>query len=155
VRLFVSRFCLDCPPAARTRPDSDVDVAILTHQSDGNGRSQGGVKMMPKLIAALSLIVMTGTSVGQPPNCASPDRRTSAILFARQINTAEAAAHAQMGRYTAIGELSVPAAPDGFQIQLSTDAATYAFSLKDTLDACHAAVFSDQAGLIYAGTPIR
>jgi hypothetical protein len=113
-------------------------------------------KMMPKLIAFLSLVVMTGTSAGQESrNCAPPDRRTTAIQLARQINTAEAAAHAQTGRYPALIELPVPAAPDGFQLQLSTDAVTYAFSIKDTLDACHAAVFSDQAGLIYTGTPIR
>jgi hypothetical protein len=112
--------------------------------------------MMPKLIAAMSLVMMMGTSAGQPPsNCAPPDRRTTAIRLARQINTAEAAAHGQTGRYAAVGELPMPDAPDGFQIQLSTDAATYTFSIKDTQDACHAAAFSDQAGIIYTGIPIR
>jgi hypothetical protein len=112
--------------------------------------------MMSKLIATMSLVIMIGTSVGQQPsNCAPPDRRATAIRLARQINTAEAAAHGQTGRYAAVAELPMPDAPDGFQIQLSTDAATYTFSIKDTQDACHAAAFSDQAGIIYTGIPIR
>jgi hypothetical protein len=111
---------------------------------------------MRKLIVLVSLVVMTTTGMGQqPPNCAPPDRRTTAIQLARQINTAEAAVHDQTGRYATLVELPVPTPPDGFQVQLSTDAATYTFSIKDIRDACHAAVFSDQAGLIYTGTPIR
>ena len=35
------------------------------------------------------------------------------------------------------------------------DGGTYTFSIKDTLDPCHFAFFSDQQGLIYTGTPIR
>jgi hypothetical protein len=114
--------------------------------------------MISKLIAAFSLAAITGTGGGvgqQPSNCAPPERRTMAIAVARQINTAEAAAHNQTGRYAALTDLSVPAAPDGLRVQLSADAATYTFSVKDTLDACHGAVFSDQAGLIYTGVPIR
>jgi hypothetical protein len=111
---------------------------------------------MPKLIAALSVVMMTPTNMAQQPaNCAPPERRTLAIQLARQINTAEAAARAQAGRYLALGELPVTAVPEGFQIQISADAATYTFSVKDTLDACRAAVFSDQAGLIYTATPLR
>jgi hypothetical protein len=112
--------------------------------------------MAPKLIAAFSLAAITGSGVApQPSNCAPPDRRTMAIAVARQINTAEAAVHDQTGRYASLTDLSVPAGQDGFQVQLSTDAATYTFSIKDTVDPCHAAVFSDQAGLIYTGVPIR
>jgi hypothetical protein len=111
---------------------------------------------MLKLIASFGLLVITGRGVGeQPPNCAAPDRRTAAIQLARQINTAEAAAHARTGRYAALVELPVPTAPDGLQVQLSTDATSYTFSVKDTVDACRGAVFSDQAGVIYTGVPIR
>ena len=111
---------------------------------------------MPKLFAALTLVVMTGTNAGQqPPDCAAPDRRMMAIGLARQINTAEAAVSGRTGRYAGLSELPVAASAEGFQIQLSTDGTTYTFSVKDTLDACRAAVFSDQAGLIYAGMPIR
>ena len=111
---------------------------------------------MPKLIAALSLAAMMRTDIGQQaPNCAPPDRRATAIAFARQINTAEAAAHNQTGRYAALVDLQVASPSPGFQVQLSSDGTSYTFSVKDTLDACHGAAFSDQAGLIYTGTPIR
>ena len=43
----------------------------------------------------------------------------------------------------------------GFNVQLSTDGASYTFSVKDTLDACRFAYFSDQEGVIYAATPLR
>jgi len=40
-------------------------------------------------------------------------------------------------------------------LTLTTDGATYAFSLKDKRDACYYAIFSDQAGVIYEGSPLR
>jgi hypothetical protein len=46
-----------------------------------------------------------------------------------------------------------PPAPDGFRVQLNIDGTTYAFSIKDTLDPCLFAVFSDQTGDIYEATP--
>jgi hypothetical protein len=45
--------------------------------------------------------------------------------------------------------------PDGFKVQLTTDGATYAFSIKDTLDPCRYAVFSDQELSIYEATARR
>jgi hypothetical protein len=44
---------------------------------------------------------------------------------------------------------------NGFKVQLSTDGGTYTFSMKDTLDPCRFTYFSDQEGVIYAGTPIK
>jgi hypothetical protein len=109
---------------------------------------------MLKLIAALSLIAMSAVPQ-QSQSCASPDRRTTAIRLARRINTAEAAGYSQSQRYVGLASLQVPPAPDGLQVQLSTDGTTYTFSIKDTLDACHAAAFSDQNGVIYTGAPIQ
>jgi len=110
---------------------------------------------MVRVIGVFSLLALTGSASYQPGDCAPPERRTMAIQIARQINTAEAAAYRRSGRYVGVSELSVPAGPEGFQVQLSTDASAYTFSVKDTLDACHSAMFSDQDGIIYAGAPIR
>ena len=49
----------------------------------------------------------------------------------------------------------LPLLPEGFKARMSTDGASYAFSVKDTLDPCHFALFSDQDGLIYNSTPIQ
>lgn len=42
---------------------------------------------------------------------------------------------------------------DDYKVQLTTDGASYSFSIKDTTDSCHGVVFSDQDGVIYAGAP--
>jgi hypothetical protein len=48
------------------------------------------------------------------------------------------------------------AIPEGFAVHLATDGSTgYVFSVKDTLDPCRFALFSDQAGLIYTGEPLQ
>jgi hypothetical protein len=83
-------------------------------------------------------------------------RRVAALEFARQVNTFEAAGKRQAQSYYAIGDLpGLPPMPEGFVARLSTDGASYAFSVKDTLDACHFAFFSDQDGVVYTATPIR
>jgi hypothetical protein len=83
-------------------------------------------------------------------------RRQAALQLARQLNTTEAAAHRQAQSYYVLSDLhGIAPAPDGFHVQLSTDGASYAFSIKDTLDACGFAFFSDQDGVIFTGTPIR
>jgi len=83
-------------------------------------------------------------------------RRRAALEFARLINTTELRAHSQAQAYYALGDLhTIPAPPDGFKAQLSSDGTSYTFSLKDALDPCHFAFFSDQEGLIYTATPIQ
>jgi hypothetical protein len=83
-------------------------------------------------------------------------RRVAALEFARRLNTFEAAGKSQAQSYYAIADLpGLPPIPEGFQARLSTDGASYAFSVKDTLDACHFAFFSDQDGVIYTAVPIR
>jgi hypothetical protein len=84
------------------------------------------------------------------------DRRVAALDFARQLNTFEAAGQSQARRYYAIEDLpGLPKLPAGMKAAIATDGASYTFSIKDTLDACHFAYFSDQDGVIYAATPIR
>jgi hypothetical protein len=51
--------------------------------------------------------------------------------------------------------LAVGAEPAGFRAQLTTDGTTYSFSVKDTVDACHFALFSDEQGVIYTARPLR
>ena len=48
-----------------------------------------------------------------------------------------------------------PVVSAGFRVALITDGATYVFSVKDTLDPCHFAYFSDQEGVIFEANPIR
>ena len=78
-----------------------------------------------------------------------------AVRFARTVNTAEARFQAQNKRYGQLSDLAVGAPLEGFSAQLTTDGTTYTFSVKDTVDACHFALFSDQQGLIYTARPLR
>ena len=49
-------------------------------------------------------------------------RRRAALEFARLINTTELRAHSQAQAYYALGDLhTIPAPPDGFKAQLSSD----------------------------------
>jgi hypothetical protein len=92
---------------------------------------------------------------GPKENPEQRGRRMAALEFARQLNTLEAAGKSQAQRYYAIEDLpGLPPLPKGFKAANATDGASYTFSIKDTLDACHFAFFSDQDGLIYTATPI-
>jgi hypothetical protein len=125
---------------------------------------------MEKLVVALAVAGALGWSAApalqpaSPPPClhgpsSAPDntaRRDAAVQYARQLNTFEAAGRNQAQRYYAIEDLpGLPTLPEGFKARMSTDGASYAFSVKDTLDPCHFALFSDQDGLIYTATPIQ
>jgi hypothetical protein len=83
-------------------------------------------------------------------------RREKAIRVAQAINTAQViAVGPRKPQYRRPEELpSIPPLPQGFALQFNTDGATYTFSIKDTLDACHYAIFSDEDKLIYDGTPL-
>jgi len=54
-----------------------------------------------------------------------------------------------------MADLAIGAEPDGFRARLTTDGTTYSLSVKDTVDACHFALFSDEQGLIYTAQPLR
>jgi hypothetical protein len=113
---------------------------------------------MLKYAVALGLVGVAGLSIGsgQEAGCpADPQRRQAAVRFARMLNTAEASFWAQNKRYGQISDVGVGAEPEGFRAQLSTDGTIYTFAVKDSVDACRFALFSDQEGLIYTALPMR
>jgi hypothetical protein len=89
-------------------------------------------------------------------------RRDKAIKVAQAINSAQVVAVPQpriqrptAPKYRRPEELpNIPPLPRGFELQFNTDGESYNFAIKDTRDACHFAIFSDQDKLVYAGTPI-
>jgi hypothetical protein len=112
---------------------------------------------MLKCALAFGLIGVVGVSTGsQDAGCPKePQRARAAVQFARAVNTAQSSFHSKNQRYGQISDLAVGAEPDGFRSQLTTDGTTYSLSIKDTVDACHFAWFSDQLGLIYTAMPLR
>jgi len=124
-------------------------------------------RLVATMMFAAVVATVAGTGAGRqgpPDNCVHGSsetteqaaRRRAALQLARQINTTEAQANALGHTYYAISDLpGLATEVSGFKVQLSTDGASYTFSLKDTLDPCHFAYFSDQAGMIYSATPIR
>ena len=77
-------------------------------------------------------------------------RREAALALARAINTAEGLLVERTRTYHPLAALRhLPAVPVGFELKFYSDAAGYMFALKDTLDSCRYAVFSDQSGLLY------
>ena len=112
---------------------------------------------MLKYALAVGLVGVGGVSTGsQEPTCPTDAQRgQAAVRFARTVNTAQANFRAQNKRYGQIAELPVDAAPEGFRAQVTTDGTSYSFSVKDTVDACHFALFSDDQGVIYTARPLR
>jgi hypothetical protein len=78
-------------------------------------------------------------------------RRDAAILLATRINLAQTTAIGpRPPRYRPLEELTtIPPTPAGFELQFHTDGNTYSFSIKDRLDPCRYAVFSDQEKVLY------
>lgn len=117
------------------------------------------------LTAALLLIlVAAGSAAAQQRDClhgpleASGDRarREQAVELAHAINRAEAAVFrpGQRGSFVPFEQLNgLPPTPEGFKVQFHLDASTYTFSLRDTLDPCRFAIFSDQTAYVYAANP--
>jgi hypothetical protein len=88
-------------------------------------------------------------------------RRMAAIEVAETIYSAERRGVVPRPRprpdtYRPLSELrDLPPTPPGFRLQFHTDGMSYTVSLKDTMDGCQYAIFSDQDGYIYEGTPRR
>ena len=119
-------------------------------------------------VAMILSVGMGSVSAQQPESClhdrsetpAERARRELAIELAHEINRAQAQAllfgpqGRQIREYLSLDQLlNLPATPRGFQVQHLTDGASYAFSIKDGLDPCRYAVFSDQSGDVYEATP--
>jgi len=85
-------------------------------------------------------------------------RREDAVKLAQAINRAENSGPAivpgQRRTYRPFDQLpSLPPTPAGFKVQLNTDGASYTVSVRDTQDACHFTIFSDQEMWVYEATP--
>jgi hypothetical protein len=109
-------------------------------------------------------LTMCGSISAQQPAClhgqdepaAQRDRRVQALRITRQINTLENAGRGQARQYQALNALpNVSAPPQGFAVHFATDGSSYAFSVKDTLDPCAFAYFSDETGVIYTGQALQ
>lgn len=115
-------------------------------------------------VAVAAVLVSDQPLRGQQPACLhsgneAPDqaaRRRMALVVAREINSLEAVARGQSQVYQPLEQLTRTVdVPAGFVAHLATDGRRYAFSVKDTLDACHFGYFSDQDGVIFEGQAIR
>lgn len=98
-----------------------------------------------------------------PPPClhgpseqpAQRTRREQALKLAQEINRAEnpgpTVVPGQPRMYKLLDQVAgLPPTPNGFAVQLNTEGGdTYALSVKDTLDPCHYAIFSDQDRYLY------
>jgi hypothetical protein len=84
-----------------------------------------------------------------PRSARSASPSSSRADATRQINTLESRASGQRGEFVPVAELSVAPTPEGWDVHFATDRTSYSFAIKDTLDACHFAYFSDEVGLIY------
>ena len=82
-------------------------------------------------------------------------RRTQAIDYITKVNIAESVRARLVPRgFRPLEELAnLPPVPAGFAVQFHNDDRSYTLSLKDTRDACHYAVFSDQNTLVYETIP--
>jgi hypothetical protein len=93
---------------------------------------------------------------GSDETAAERARRRDAVQLVRAINTGQARSRAAEQSYRRLIDLpNLPAAPVGFVVQMAAERDSYVVAMKDTTDPCGFALFSDHAGLIYSGTPLR
>ena len=126
--------------------------------------------MMPRYTAAFAVAVLAAVArtperaPAQAPACLHGpsetadhrSRRQAALEFAKKVNMLEAEGKLQAQSFYNLDTLPMlPPVPRGFKAQLSNDGVSYTFSLKDTLDPCGFAYFSDQEGIVYTATPVR
>jgi hypothetical protein len=93
---------------------------------------------------------------GPSENADNRGRRQAALEYARKVNLLEAEGKLQAQSYFNLDTLPMlPPLPRGFKAQLSNDGVSYTFSLKDALDPCGFAYFSDQDGIVYSAAPVK
>jgi len=96
---------------------------------------------------------------GSNETSANRARREKAVELAYAINDAQSVARrlrrpGEAG-YLPLDQLqNVPETPAGFRVQLNIDSSGYSFSVKDFMDPCVYAVFSDQSGDVYGAVPL-
>ena len=115
---------------------------------------------MRVLPVATLLLAFTGAGEAQtclhgPDESESQRRRVSAaIAFILEVSEAQSRIYRQRNTYVALSDaVSVARAPVGFVPRLRFDRWSYGIMLKDSLDRCGFALFSDQEGVIYEGRP--
>jgi len=116
-------------------------------------------------IAVVAVPIDLASVQAQQANCLhgadeTPDqaaRRKLALATVRQINSHQTVLFVKTKTYPPLSAFTgVPVQPPpGFSLQLSVDGMSYAVSVKDTLDPCSFAYFSDQEQVIYTAQPIR
>jgi hypothetical protein len=135
----------------------------------GVSNPDGGAPMFKPILIAFALgAVVTTPGFAQAPSltqsclhgadetAANRARRQQAIQYAARVNAAEGFVTPRLQMYRPLNELAnLPALPAGFDVQFHTDGRTYTFSLKDTRDACHYAIFSDQDKRLYEAIPSK
>ena len=82
-------------------------------------------------------------------------RRKLALTLVRRINSSETQYQANGKPYQPLSALPDVQTPAGFATQLIVHAKGYVLSVKDTLDPCHFAYFSDQEQVVYTAQAIR
>ena len=84
------------------------------------------------------------------PTAVDKARRAGAVVLARAINNAQMESLRRSRNYETAANLpNLPPLPSDFRLDLYVSDAGYIFSIKDTLDPCSFAVFSDAGGLLY------
>ena len=84
------------------------------------------------------------------PSAVDKARRAEAVVLAKAINAAQMENLRRARRYESAANLrNLPPLPSDFRLDLYVSDAGYIFSIKDTLDPCSFAVFSDAGGLLY------
>jgi hypothetical protein len=84
------------------------------------------------------------------PSDVDKARRAGAEVLARAINAAQMDSLRRNRKYEPAENLrNLPPTPDGFKLNLYMSDSGYLFSIKDTLDPCSFAVFSDASQLLY------
>jgi hypothetical protein len=128
---------------------------------------KGTPQNIAAVLAALTLagvVATIGSMTAQQPAClhsqdesaAQQTRRRGALALTRQINSYEVVAKQRTQTYQSPASLpNLMATPAGFDVHFATDGSSYAFSVKDTLDPCAFAYFSDETGVIYTGQALQ
>lgn len=116
---------------------------------------------MRTLAMVLAVLLSLGTGTAAAQNClhggtetpVQKARRDAALQLAVRINAAQTmliGPGPQARRYRRLDELiNIPPTPPGFELRFYTGGETYSFSIKDRLDPCRYAVFSDQDKYLY------
>jgi hypothetical protein len=113
------------------------------------------------MVSPLSSQVLPRCLHGSDERADDRARREQALTLAQAINRAQNTGPAlrpfERRSFRPLDQLTdLPPAPADFTVQLDTDGASYTFSIKDTIDPCRYAIFSDQDQAIYeamAGPP--